>query len=297
MLYSGDSKLKPNKGFQYFLLTAFSALLVGAGALFVHNRGMLDDLRAERVSSESIIHERNFALQEIRIVKNKLRASDELNQARIDSLADLSSQLVKALKTNKSLQQKVKEAEEQQSTVSAFQTLKFEQDQAFQQLEKRSGDLQSQNQHLKHNLLSVEQENSRLSTQLDEYVNKAILFDVEARRSLTGKLTVHARNTRAIHVEFTIAKGTLEPNSKLYVTLTDIQQGKGIPGKELPITLSLDGENMTIQPAALAKWEGKGAADRMELGFELDKKLQKGIYQVDVYSDSRYLGGSRLRLQ
>jgi hypothetical protein len=298
MHQSKDPKVTSTQRSAWLSLTVIGLLIAGAGALFVNNRGMLDDLRAERVSSELILNERNFALQEVRMLKRDFSKETSLYTAQLDSLQRIiASKEVEMNQLSKQKQATPAADIQYLEVVQKIQSEKESLEKKVAEVEKQNANYLQQITQNKRTAIANEKELDRLSVALDEQVHKAILFDMEARRTTGGSLTVKARNARAMHIEFTLAKGTLDQNAPLYVTLTNIEQGKDIPGKELPVMIPIDGESRSISPVKTARWEGKGAADRMELDFPLDHKLSKGIYQVDVYSDSRYLGGSRIRLQ
>ncbi len=297
MFKKGGSQINTtNKSF-LLSISAISALIIGTGILFFNNRKMLDDIRAERVNSESIIHDRNFALQEIKVLKKEnAHLKDENQKLEEESKFEHHSLELANSKLN-SFQTKVNEIKLLEKQIAQFQTIKFNSEADNIRLNDQFQASQKLNQIQDQIIRSKEKEIEVLSARIKEHANKAILFDVEARKSLKGNLTTKARSTRSIHIEFSISQGTIPLNAPLYVTLTDLQLGKGISGNELPISIQVDGENITLNPVAFARWEGKGIADRMELDVELMQKLSKGQYQVDVYSDTRYLGGSRLRLQ
>jgi hypothetical protein len=292
-----NSKIRSTKRSMWLTIAMFGLLLVGAGSLFINNRGMLDDIRAERVSSESILHERNFALQEIRILKNEIaRLNDEKSILSEKSIQDQQT-VYQVGKINSSLTRELSRLTGLENVIAALEAENKHIENSYKDVLLQSKSEEQTHERLMAEFNKKENDIIQLSEKLDEYTHRAVLFHTEARRSLGGKTTVHARKAHAMHVEFTLAKGTLPQNAPLYITLTDLSQNIGIVGKELPLTIPVDGGNVSIQPVALARWEGKGAADRMELDFKLDKKIPAGIYQVDVYSDARYLGGARLRLQ
>lgn len=292
-----NSKIHSTKRSMWLTIAIFGLLLVGAGSLFIHNRGMLDDIRAERVSSESILHERNFALQEIRILKNEIARLNEEKSRLTDQSVQDQQNVYQLGRDNKKLTREVSRLHPLEQVLATLEAENKHIATSYTNALQHFKNEEHANERLLAEVSKKENDIIQLSEKLDEYTHRAVLFHTEARRSLGGKTTVHARKTHAMHVEFTLAKGTLPQNAPLYITLTDLTQNIGIVGRELPLTIPVDGENISIQPVALARWEGKGAADRMELDFKLDKNIPAGIYQVDVYSDARYLGGARLRLQ
>lgn len=162
--------------------------------------------------------------------------------------------------------------------------------------------LQKENGTLKDALAMIEVSHEDLVTR--NYVLSQIIsenYGVEAHKK-KDKLTVNSKRTKEIQLGVDVPT---EMTEKLSFTITspDGKQTASNNSKTITYTVNNDFEfsdatataSITgIPPTSVSNINNR---KRVTLSYKPEAKLTKGVYQINIYSDSTFIGSSQIRLK
>jgi hypothetical protein len=285
---------------QIALIAGVLLFLLLSGVLFVNNRSLKNDLKQERLTSEALLSEKLMIEKSLAKSKQDLLLTQTAN-ARLDKrLAEITSEieekearLLKLTSDNNSLRRSASRVKDLEATI-----------------EKLNSDLASLNDRLaalrsesdKHRLTSHE-----LQSQLDALGREkemittanAILramagnnFRVEAVRGRNEKLTVNARRTQKLVYTFDLP-GDIASNLSFTIKTPDNNKFTSSGSHAATIVVTENSNNFFASTSML----GKTGTKSVEMIYKPEEKLSKGVYEFEVYNDTRYIGTTRLRLR
>lgn len=151
--------------------------------------------------------------------------------------------------------------------------------------------LNTDNNFLNQSLASLTEENKQLAANLD--LLSSITADnylVETTRK-KGKLTVVAKRTKKLGVNFKVPENMVETISFKLIK----PDGNTVEGNSKDIAVNITDNNEVLY-ASLDKAELK-VSKRIEMTYEPKERLKSGVYKVEIYNKERYIGSCNVKLR
>ncbi len=272
----------------------FLLSMITAGIFYSNNETLSDLLNNEKALTERLASEKEQLMRDIDGFKGDIGKMKERNQQLDGLLADATGKLSQkeiALanmgKENKNIKKQLNDLQQIRENMNAeMETLKN----TIQLLESENHKLAEANAGLKAEIQD-------LKDKLKTSMVKANNFRVEVLRKKKDRLTVSARRTHVLTVTFdhNLSAMAFMGDQKVFmvvkspegVILTTDNTGK--------TKLMFDGASKEIQYSTVQSVKQDGAST-LTFRFEPEEELKAGVYKVDVYTESAYLGSNQFRL-
>lgn len=278
-------------------LTATAILLVialGVAAFLNIEYSHLDnELKAERIQSESLFSKKIVLQKEIESLKkhlSKAEYSGKMDAAEIEKLRQRlkieEEALMKSALTEKELQTKISEIHKMRNYADERNVV----------LQKKAQQLAEENSRLNAQLNEYRRREDELVSQLNSALRpQAAYFRIEALSGRKNRETSKASQADRILVSFNWPDATLGKNIYLVLSGPDNRPVDFLSGT--PVAITLNGVKREIHPTAFTDIKLNDTRQRLDITLELKEKLPPGVYQADVYTDDLHLGGTEIHLR
>lgn len=267
------------------------ASLIGTGSLYLSNQSIKNNLKEERLKNELMLSEKlslNKAIQDYNFKINTLINTNEELENRIEKTTkELAIKEAEATKLSRE-NNKVKSLKKQ---LAELNTLKKENETKILALKETINKLKSDNEFLNQSLTALTTENRQLAANLE------LLSSITADNYLmettkrTGKLTVVAKRTKKLAINFKVPENVVESIS-FKLTKPD---GVTIDGKSKDLAVNITNYNEILY-ANNSKDEIK-VSKKIEMTYQPKEKLKAGIYKVEIYNKDKYIGTCNVKLR
>lgn len=284
-----------------------TALLIAAivALIYMHdnNKSLSGLLKDARTQSEKLLSENRRIDKDLKDVNHRYMG-----------LADRYDDLERKLNdTRNQLAGKEKELASAKNDGSKQDKLRSE----LEELKARKAELEGRLQAMKNDLDGSLAENTKLRSTIDDLrmeneglqkeladantarnndaVRQALLtnnYRVDATRGRHEKLTVVAPKTKKITMGFDVPE---EIAAKVNFSIKS-PSGEVITGKQAGLTSEITEEDSDLY-ASLDFTGGIKSTRRVEMTYRPEKKLERGIYKIDVFNDKTYLGSCQIMLR
>jgi len=261
-----------------------------------------DELTSEKVKTEKMLSEKLALSKEIEKLKSEIVGYKGKS-------ADLDKRLM-SLETQ--LQQKESELRNQarkgETTITDYkkqladlQTIRNKLNEEIARQNEQLVALQKENGNLKNTIAMMEETHEDLVTRntvLSQLISEN--YGVEAHKK-RNKLTVNSKRTKEILLGFDVPT---EMTEKLSFKITS-PDGKAVASnnsKTITYTVKedfefSDSEVMASINGTYASISDKRNKKRVVLTYKPEQKLAGGVYMIDIFSDSTFVGSSQIRLK
>jgi myosin heavy subunit len=285
---------------QLALIGAAVLFLLLSGIFFFGNRSLRSDLKQERITSEALLSEKLMMEKSLARANQDLRALQGSNEKLEKQIAGI----------NREIEEKEDRLKRLTADNSALRRTASRVKEMEASIEKLNGELASLNTRLAD--LRAESERHRLSShelqaKIDamnrerEQMNTAntILramagnnYRVEAVRGRNEKLTVNARRTQKLIYSFDLP-GDVPANLSFTIKTPDNKKFNSSGSHLASIIVTENSNNFFASTAVL----GKTGTRNVEMIYTPEERLQKGLYEFEVFNNNNYIGTTRLRLR
>lgn len=256
------------------------------------NSSLQSTLEQEKLRSEALLSEKLLLEKDVAKVKDQLAGLRGIN-AELDEVVKVAEakfaareqELAKLRKQNASLYQLRKQREE---------LLRLQSDLERELLTVRSSltAMENQNQALSQTIAQLQEQNSLLTRDLNRAMIASLdRFQVQTVKGKKERLTVRARKTDKLIAAFEVPASL----RNLTFRITD-QEGKALTSAEGTIVSRLipSAHNLV---ASADDGQLVDTVQKVEMEYLPRKKLQSGVYTVEILNDNLYVGSVNVKLR
>lgn len=275
---------------------ALTALLVGSLFWLMATKRVNSSLEAglqeQKLKSETLLSEKLLLEKDMQKMKDHLSRvtgeSDEMRELMKSTSAKLETQELeynRIKRENISLHQIRKQRQQLTELNSELQN-------QLQALTNENAQLDARNGDLERRIAFLQEQNKTLTDDLNRAVFAAIdQSQVHAVKGRKGKLTIKARQTKQIIANFEVAASL----KNLSFRIIDAK------GNLLPQALGTFAATTTpSQNNFIASTEDRtfgNSLQRVDMVFTPKRKLDSGVYTVEILNDNLYVGSLRVKLK
>lgn len=285
-----------------FIVTLLLVLATGVAIYyFSANSANEQDLVSEKVRNEKLLSEKLLLAKEVDQLKSDIAGYKGKNSDLDKKLAGIESQLKQKEKQMTDLNKY------HQGAVSDFKKQLSELQQIREQLNKeiaRQNDqlaaLKKENNTLKDAIASIEGEYDELKSRnnmLTQIISDN--YGVEAHRK-KDKLTINAKRTKEIELGFDVPA---EMSENLSFTITSPEGKQLSSNQSKTITYAVLSDFEFSDETATASLSG-GLSEKeikskkhVVLTYKPETRLNRGLYQISIFSEGTHIGSSVIRLK
>lgn len=275
--------------------TLFASLMT-LGVVYRNNSLLTEDIKAEKVKTESLSGEKNSLKREIDKLKLELSslnsANKELDKAVKNAqikLSEKEAQLAKLNKENATIPSLRKELE-------SIRKIRQELIVQLENLKKENSTMGAEINELNRTIAALRKENQDLLSKAGEKPVMAYNFRVEPVKKRNGKLTVKAKRAKKVNISFDV-NSPKNLSGDVYLKVRSEKDGE-LEGQTLlafEVADDMEGEQMwaATENMLISVDEYK----RFSVSFDPKEKLDAGVYYVSVFNGNSYLGSAQFKLR
>jgi myosin heavy subunit len=276
-------------------IAASAAVLIFAGFLVYRNLDMKDQLKNEKIRSESLFSEKLNLEKNLEMFKQQL-ATLEGKNAKLDRvIKETSDKLAKK-------EAEIRKLNAENASLAGLKQKNAELEQLRAQLEEdvrglnlNLEKLMAESQQTKNDLQAMKTKNESLAEH--NAILEAMLADnylVEAVKGKHDRLTVMARRTDKLIVSFELPSD-VGNNITFKINTPD---GKVISSENnATATLTFKDIDQNYMASVSGTASGNKNTRRAELAYEPEHKLVKGVYRFSVFNGKEYVGSTQVKLR
>ncbi|MGE0560590.1 MAG: hypothetical protein AB7O47_02125 [Flavobacteriales bacterium] len=268
-----------------------AASIISTSTLYFNNNELQSNLNKQKIANELMLSEKLTLFKDIEdytFDNNALKKfNGELEQNISQINKAISAKEIEISRLNKE-NAKVNKLKKQ---LAELNKLKKEQETKILALKETIDKINTDNNFLNQSLTSLTEENKQLNA------NLALLSSITADNYLVettrkkGKLTVVARRTKKLGVNFKVPENMVETIS--FKLIKPDGSTIGETSKDIAVNTSADNE---ILYANIGKGEIK-ISKKIEMTYEPKEKLKSGVYKVEIYNKDKYIGSCSIKLR
>ncbi len=272
----------------------FLLSLVGIGFLTSANRELQSEVNTEKLNGENLLSEKLALEKQIKDFRSEMLLMEGKNRELDLYLTDTKRRLeereanvARLTKENAGYNALKKEHESIKKMRSDLMA-------QMDQLKTTNNNMQKEIGQLNNTISSLEKEKKELMAKLEAPQTQMIAtnFMVEVRKKKEEKLTVRAKKTRSIAVSFELPSSQAQTLGNFYRIDLLSPTGVLINGKVKEVKV----QKAAVMTASLDKQSMKEKNDKINLTFEPEDKLVKGVYAIIIYNGNQYLGSAQVKL-
>lgn len=256
------------------------------------NRALETSLEHAKLKSESLLSEKLLLEKDMEKMKGQLSSLKGVNRE-LDALvkntearmASQEAEMRKMKKQNASLGQLKKQREE-------LLRLQRDLENQLAALGASYADLESRNIALSNTIAQLQEQNTLLSNDLNRAMFAAVDHSqVEAVKGKKERLTVKAKRTEKLIANFQV------PASLRNISFRILDQHGNVYNDQHGMIVSrtsASDENVTASTAEIA---GGSALQKVHMEYIPRKKMQSGIYTVEILNENLYVGSLNVKLR
>ena len=275
--------------------TLFASLMT-LGVIYRNNSLLTEDIKAEKIRTESLSGEKASLNKEIDKLKKELASlnsdNKELDKAVKEAqyrLLEKEAQIAKLSKDNAVIPSLRKELE-------SIRKIRQELIAQLESLKKENSMMGTEISELNRTIAGLRKENQELHARTNEKPMMAYNFRVEPVKSRNDKLTVKAKRAKKIKISFDV-NSPKNLTGDVYLKIRS-EKDKELEGQTIlayEMAEEMDDEQMMASTESLVI-----SADeykRFSVAFDPKDRLDAGVYYVSVFSGNNYLGSAQFKLR
>lgn len=272
------------------------ASLITIGVMYRNNSLLSEDVKAEKVRTESLSGEKASLKKEIEKLRMELAGLQSQN-TELDNviknaqykLAEKEALIAKLNKDNTSIPALRRELDN-------IRKIRKDLLAQLEELQKEKVRMGAEINELNRTIAALQKENQELYARVNQKTHMAYNFRVEPVKKRKDKLTVKAKRTQKINISFDV-NSPKNLTGDVYIKLRSEKDGE-MEGETLlayEVAEDLDSEELFVSSESmiLSTEEYK----RFNVSFDPKDKLSEGVYYVKVFNGNNYLGSAQFRLR
>ena len=270
-------------------------LLLGTVGFAILNSKNKRNLRAEKLTTENLVSEKQQIQQELDKLTNDLAALQAKNEAAEKTLAETREDLANKERRLANVSRQVNVLTKDQSELIELQKVKEELDNSYSELKSEYEQILARNTELQNSITAMEAEKESLQSRIEEIT----LYDSDnfmvygSRGKKREKLTFRAFWTKKLNMNFEVPQSLTENISFRMTTPTGTlitPENSSLSWIVLP-----DPDTFT---ASLSSVSGEFEPSRqVVLTYARKEKLEKGEYKIQILCNDKNIGNCRVRLK
>lgn len=262
------------------------------------NSLLTEDLKGEKVRTESLTAEKSSLKKEIERLKMELSGFDTRNKDLERAIKEAQYKVAeREASINRLTNEKADAARKFKKELDAIKKIREDLVAQLENMKKTNTKLEAEVNELNRTIASLRRENESLYARIAEKPMMAYNFRVEAVKKRKDRLTVKAKRINKINISFDV-NNPKNLSGNVYVKVRSDKAGE-LEGETLMAfeeSLELNDESLvaSTEPFILL-----GADDykRFNVAFDPKDKLAEGIYHIMVYNGNNYLGTAQFRIR
>jgi len=270
-------------------------LLLGTVGFAILNSKNKRNLRAERLTTESLVSEKQQIQQEVDKLANDLAALQAKNEAAEQTLAETKADLADKERRLANVSRQVNTLTKDQSELAELQKVKEELDNSYSELKSEYEKQLALSTELQNSITALEAEKTSLASRIEEIT----LYDSDnfmvygSRGKKREKLTFWAFWTKKLNMNFEVPQSLTENISFSITTPT----GAIITPENSSLSWIVLPDKATFT-ASLSSVSGEFEPSRqVVLTYARKEKLDKGEYKIQILCNDINIGNCRVRLK
>ncbi len=276
------------------------ASVLGFFMMFLNREQLRQQVDKEKLAHERTVSEKLLADKDLGFLQTEFQRLDEANNRLSEYLSRTEVELRDKDLTIQGLARDTRELTAVKSELGNMKVTSKDLDAQVKLLSKSIDELIKRNQQMAAYLESLQEEQERMRMEYERtVVHKGIgrAFRVDALRGT--RLTTMARRAKRLIVSFEPVdrKEFLKLKTETYYIILSDESGRVYNLlKNQKATVSLQGNPVEIMPSFIL--EANTSADRINrLALEMgDLKLNGGVYNLEIYTPTAFVGSTQIRL-
>lgn len=275
--------------------TLFASLMT-LGVIYRNNSLLTEDIKAEKIRTETLNGEKTSLNKEIDKLKKELASlnsdNKELDKAVKEAqhkLVEKEAQIAKLSKNNSVIPSLRKEIESirkiRQELIAQLETLKNE-----------NYMMGTEISELNRTIAGLRKENQELLARTNEKPMMAYNFRVEPVKSRNDKLTVKAKRAKKIKISFDV-NSPKNMTGDVYLKIRSEKDNELEGQTILAYEMAEDTDDEYMMASTESLVISADEYKRFSVAFNPKEKLDAGVYYVSVFSGNNYLGSAQFKLR
>jgi hypothetical protein len=269
--------------------------LIGIGWYYRSNNSLKSGLNDEKLKSESLLSEKLALAKEAEKLKNDILLWQGKSTETDKMLADAMDKITNMEKTINGLRKENATVTSLKKELSDLKQLRKDLEVQIASLDQQNKQKAQEIEDMTAELNSLKSKQNELNADLTELKGSVTDdFRVESTKGKKkNKLTVNAARTKKLMVSFEIPQSMSEDVKFNIIT----PKGTVIKSEDEGLTYQVidDGRNLT---ASIAPYSGDFVISRrIEMTYSPDKKLEPGIYKIQIYHKDKISGSCQVKLK
>ncbi|WP_017733239.1 hypothetical protein [Nafulsella turpanensis] len=276
--------------------TLFASMLT-IGVMYRNNSLLTEDVKAEKVRTESLTAEKASLKSEMERLKNDLAGfttkNKELNKAIEEAKYKVASKEAEIARMTKQNAATVQQLKKENDAVKKIRQELLAQLEGMKQSNIR---LEAEVAELNQTIAALRKENEVLYARSLEKPLMAYNFRVESVKKRKDKLTVKAKKMHKLNISFDV-NSSKKLAGDIYIKLSS-EKADEMPGETLMAFEEVPAlEEMDLWASTETTLLSTEEYKRYTVAFDPKDKMKEGVYYVRVYSGNNYLGSSQFKLR
>lgn len=267
------------------------AILLNTYKVYNKNETLKSSLNSEKLVSEKLLSEKLLLKKEIDEFREEIKSLQGKN-SEADRLLERANRSINDKEVQiKTLAKEAKDAKYLRGQLADIRKIRQNLLEEFNKITDYNSKLKSENDELQVTINGLLADNKSLSDKLKEKSFVGSNFKIEVLKGKKDRLTVKAKRTEKLRIEFEVAQSTYPVNSKLIHI--DLLSPEGAL-KSGEITTSV--ENGSELSASIDNVSLYLAPQKVTIDYSPKEPLKKGIYTAIVFHNNTFLGKAQFRL-
>lgn len=273
-----------------------SALILGSGFFYLSHKSLNGKMDHVKIKEEALLSKNLDLEKSIKGMKNDmgvLKGKNEKLDQKLKEITDLLSNREAQIKKLASVNITLEEVKKKNL---ALEELHTELEERMAGLHEEMDRLANEKEGYLEQLETIRGENKKLAGHV-AFLETMLAdnYRIEALKGKSEKLTVVARRANKLMISFDLPTNT---GDQIYFTVItpDNSEISSLKDRFMTITRLDQDENLmaSLEGSSGVRGEVPG---RLEMAYSPDYKLQKGIYQFNVFNGPDHMGKVQLRLK
>ncbi len=272
------------------------ASLITIGVMYRNNSLLSEDVKAEKVRTETLSSEKTSLKKEIEKLKLELSSFDTQNRELQNAIRTAQYQLAEKESQVNKLTKETSTIPGLKKELDAIRKIRKDLIAQLEDLKKNNSQLEAEVSELNRTIAALRKENESLYAKMGEKQMMAYNFRVEPVKKRKDKLTARAKRTNKVNISFDV-NSPKNLGSKVYVKISSDKEGElegeSLIAMEMAEELQEDELYASTEAYIISTDEYK----RLSVTFDPKEKLSEGVYYVKVFNGNDYLGSTQFKLR
>ncbi|UII31807.1 hypothetical protein LVD17_26315 [Fulvivirga ulvae] len=260
------------------------------------NKTLSRNLKTEKLKSEKMLSQKLALDKDISKLKADISNYQGKNKQIDGKLADMQKKLTqKESELSSLLKQKALSDSKYKKQAAELANYKKQMEEEITALNESLADMKFKNSYLQNTVATLEKNNGELSKR-NSFLNESAgdNYGVEALKK-NQKLTINSKKTKEIVLGFDVP-ASLAHNLTLTIITPDGKKASSANSKEVSYTIIDKAEPLLLASTNMMADAGTNSK-RVALSYKPAEKFKKGVYKIDIYHQSTYLGSTQIKLK